>query len=502
MAAASPLLSPNGLVVGYSGIAKPKTPLSLAPIYGPNGLISSYSGAPSTGTNGISSDYSLTGQSGGLLPSGKTPGQNAADALANDTAVVSKVKNPAIATAETNLLGDSQNVAASATKSFDDYLNEAKATTAGIKPQVATDTANLNALPGQTQAQLDAINKAYADKTSNISNTYAGLNAQNAAQVNSNIADLGTLNQQYETNAQAVADRALQYAGGQISRYQAGSGTPTSNSGDLTQRYINAYTDINLPLQKELSANRISQLENYVTPQERQLYGDTVSQAVGYDTTAANQIASMQTGSAQQIAALKQAVAGRGVSESMAYMQSLGIPISVAQTVLQGPTSNLATLTGIDANNTNYAIASDYQAPVSGSPLYNPPTPSVSPRPAIGYSNPGVNTGTQPMGAVSNPAAASYLLPDGSVNANALPSNPYTPQPIGRTGITNLPNNYYTPSSPQQQAYQAALQAYYEGNGPVPNPQDFGLSVNGAPQTGATVSGVDSVSPDYASAYA
>jgi hypothetical protein len=528
MAAAAPIYNSAGLLTGYQG-QQQKIPLSLSPQYSPGGLLTGYSPSQVTGSPAVAPEYSnslttptstasgnvvggssQSTQPGGLLTK-QTPGQQAAGQLLNNTAVVAEPKNPAITAATSNLLGDSQNVADQATKTFDDYLNEAKTATAGIQTQVATDTANLNALPGQTAARLNAINQNYANTTGNISNQYANLNQANVQTVGNDIADLSTINNNYATAAQNVADRAVQYAGGQIGKYQGGSGTPTSNSSDLENRYQQAYTDINLPVQQQIYQNQLGQLQNYITPLQEQLYGQNVNQAVNYNTTAANQIASMQTGSAEQIAALQQMVAGRSVSEAQQYLQSLGIPIQVAQQVLNGPTSNLATLTGVDSSNTNYGIASAYQPAVTSLPN-NSNQPQRQPQ-LGGYGNgaPNVQTGAQPMGANGQPATA--------VDGNGQPIiDPTTGMPIvsGSAAFYNYASNLSNPlSNPNSAAwppvapgpgnganqYQAALAMYQAGyiNEP-PNPADYGLTASYAPPNPATSNQQAAQYASYASA--
>jgi len=510
MAALAPIYNASGLISGYQG-QKPKMPLSLQPRYSPSGLLTGYSPGTVTGAPPVAPEYSgglttpANTASGKLLSGGakgaQTPGQAAAADLLNNSAVVALPKNPAITTATANLLGDSQHVADAATKTFDDYLNEAKSTTAGIKTQVATDTANLNAIPAATQARIDAINQNYSNTTGNIADQYANLNRQNAATVAGDISKLGTIDSNYATAAQAVADRAVQYAGGQISKYQGGSGTPTSNSSDLENRYQQAYTDINLPVQKEIYANNRADLQNYVTPLQQQLYGENVAADVNYGTTRANQIASMQTGSAEQIAALKQAVAGRGVNEAMAYMQSIGIPISVAQSVLSGPTSNLATLTGVDNSNTNYGIASAYSPAVTSLPTYPAPQ-QRQPSPQLGgYGNGPVTTGAQPMGATAAPSYAVDASGQPITNGNGQPIVAGSPEFYQQVqyGNPNSPSwQKFSPGNGMNQ-YQAALAMYQAGYSPTPpNPADYGLTGTAAtnPATSNQVADAYASMPD------
>lgn len=523
MAAQAPIYNAAGLLTSYRG-QSPTIPLSLSPRYDTaTGLLTDYSPAALTGAKPIAPAYSSalsTGSPGtGTLVTGNgapslTPGQKAGQQLLDDTQTIGEVKNQAIADAGQHLLNKSQELADQTSKSFDQYLAESNTTNAGIKTQVAQDTSTLNALPSQTSAALNAINQNYANTIGNISNTYAGINANNAATVQGDIAQLGTIDSNYATAAQKVADNALSYAGQQIAKYQGGSGTPTSNSGDLTQRYIQASENVNLPVQAQIYANNRSDLQNYITPLQQQLYGQNVAQAVGYDTTRANQIASMQTGSAEQIAALTQAVAGRSVNEALQYMQSIGIPLQVAQSVLSGATNQLGQLSNIDLANTNYAIAGDYQNPGFQLPNYPNSNPKLS-----GSSSP-VTYGQQPMGANGQPVPVgqtNYAV-DGAGNPIYSTNAGGNQVPIV-TGSPDFYNygNYANPNSPSwptygpsqtvgpssnsnQAAYNAALQQWYvTGTGAPPNPVDFGLNVNGSPTTGATVTG-GQISPDYAAA--
>ena len=403
-----------------------------------------------------------TGQS--TNQSGLTPGQVAGNQLLNTTQTVGETKSPAIAAATQNLLTNNQNVENSATTTFDQYLAQAQAAQNTIGKQVATDTSNLNALPSSTAAALNSINQNYANTTGNISNQYANINAGNAATVAGDISQLGTINQNYETAAQNVANQAVSNAGQKIAAYQGASGTPTSDSSGLQEQYENAYTAINLPLQQQLYGQQLSQLQNYITPLQQQLYGQNVAQAVNYDTTSAQNIAQMQTGSAEQIAALTQAVAGKGVNEALQYMTSLGIPLQVAQTVLSGSTSNLATLSGVNLGNTNYGIAGDYQSAIGGLPTFpnqqqpntnrggTPANPvTVGPQPfgtgQTQFNSQGnITSVPNPYSSISQPSASSAGYPFVDASTAAYNQNPdaggYSPFSMLSGNQTNNPSTY------------------------------------------------------------
>lgn len=432
----------------YGAVTYRPPDASLTPGAYPTWAVNSYE------STGILPQYSDTGQ-----PTGQ-PGQTQTGTQTPDPndpnsqfQVLNKVKNPDIATAETGLLKNVTDTAATTAKTFNDYLNEARQQNQQNQAQLATDRNTINAAVSSVPdyaATLKSIDTNFANTARGINTQYAGINADYAKTVAGDVNQLADLNKQYETSAQAVADRALQYAQGQTQRYQLGSGTPMSNSGDLEQRYLQAYQDINLPLQQQLAQMRQNQLTNYITPLQKDVYGNTVNQAVGFQYPMESALANRFTGTANTIENLRATIlpqlAGKSLQESITYMQSLGIPIAVAQQVLSGDISGLSGVQGIDLANTFYGLTTPYTNNVGILPQYSPG---------------GGGSRTYPVGG----NAASYGV-SAVVNPGAQPSStPSTP------GVINLPNNYQWGRTPDQQAYFAAQQNYYDtGAGAPPSP--------------------------------
>jgi hypothetical protein len=336
-----------------------------------------------------------------LTPNSSTTSTNPNDQFT----LLNQAKNPAIASSAANTLDTENNLASTESKNFNQYLTEAQQALGSDTSDVATDTKNLQALPAKTATSLNNTNAQYATAANDANTNYQNLNTENAATVAGDVAQLGDLDQQYVTNSQAALNLGLAQAGGAINARSINPAGSSGSSSDYNQAVLTSEAQANLGLQQNLSNMQINQLTGYVTPLQQQLYSGNVAQTQ-YGAQLAQTIAGMQTGSAEQIAALTQAVAGRPASEQQSLLSSLGLPLQVQQQVMSSLPQSLQSLTGIDQSNNFYGLAgNNANGTVSDGTNYTTPISSGG-----AYSAPNVQSGPQRMGAVAPtvPTVAPY----------------------------------------------------------------------------------------------
>lgn len=286
-------------------------------------------------------------------------------------------------------------------KSFAQYLQEAQNVGNAGAAQLASSQAAIN--PAGTISRVNADVSNVGTALGNTLNNYT--TAQNANQGNiaaanaayqktqqSALAGLGaninTAENNYQTAAQGVAGQGYANALKQTNLYQLGSGTPTSGSGQLSNRYIADYNNINLPLQQQLAGMRLSDINNLYgigSNLQSQYLQNLQSQFAGQGAlnadlaNRANQNNQYTTGldqqTAQYIQGLQQQVATMSPQLAAQYLQSLGIPIQMAQQIMSGNIANLNSLAGLDQNANLYNLVTPYQnnAPNYLSPRVNLP---------------------------------------------------------------------------------------------------------------------------------
>lgn len=333
-------------------------------------------------------------QNGKLLPT---------DAYGNVLPVITPittVKQPAIAAAGNALLA-SPAANTTGSKSFADYLTEAKAVNEQSKAQLATDQAavnpadtiaRLNTGATKTTAALNANDRSYVANQQDVLGKVTEENASAADTTTARLAklksDLDNQNAQYEKSAQDVAGQAWARAQQQLKLYQLGSSTPTSASGNLSNRYLRAYANINIPLQQDLAARRYSQTAGLDAQQQQadaDRYNHLISQfgaegALNTDIANRTGATAQYTGqldanTALQVQQLRQATAGMSRAQAAQYLQQLAIPFDVGQHVLSGDISNLAGAQNVELGANYYTVNTPYDA--SRIPASVAPVPSV-----------------------------------------------------------------------------------------------------------------------------
>jgi len=165
-----------------------------------------------------------------------------------------------------------------------DVANQTRDYTAGEQSRIN----DLNQRAATTDANMRANNAQYSTQQHNVQGEIAGQNQTYSTTVADRLnklkSDLDTQNAQYEKASQAVADQAYGAAQKRNDLYQLTSGTPTSGSGNLDNRYIKAYQDINIPLQQQLADRRyqqVNQLDAAHAGADAQNYQNLMSQYAG-----------------------------------------------------------------------------------------------------------------------------------------------------------------------------------------------------------------------------
>lgn len=416
--AAAPIYGSSGLITGYGNSGKQRTN-ARQPIYNSAGLITSYTNDDSAAPTSLVDPNDPTGKykfdpATGLNKQGKTKGEQAVQDYQNSTGLVSTVKSQPIAKAASDTLTAETNLQNNTIKSFADYLNEAKQIQAQGAAQVKTDTETLNAEPSKLESTLSKTVQDFANQTGALDQKVTDLNAANAKTVAGNIDQSKQNIIDYQTAATDVANQAIAAANARQNLYQSRTGTPTSDSGYAHELAAATTANVMLPVARDVAQMRQTNLTNYITPQQQNLYANNIAQVTGLELPVANTLVNLGITNANQLAQFTASLAGRSLQEQLSYLTSLGIPIQMAQQLASSLPQALGQLGQIDQSNNFYGLAQDYQNPLpDGFPTYNPgvpPSPGRSPNPTTpnygpvntspngGYLNPNPTAPGQPVG--------------------------------------------------------------------------------------------------------
>lgn len=319
-------------------------------------------------------------------------------------------KDPALSSQVSGAIGANGQTAGMLSKSFNQMLQEAQHVTDKQGAQLKQSQAAID--PSATIARVNndvstvgnqlgrTLNDYGVSQNANLSNV-AGANS--AYQTNQNAA-LGTLksdltneNSAYAAAARNVAAQAYANAAKQTNLYHLTSGTPTSNSGALSNRYMSEFNTINVPLQQDLANRNLAQTNQLYSLgsnlQDRYLGNNLnlFSQQGALNTDLANRgnsnnqyMAGLDQDTAKYIQSLTQQVATMQPQLAQQYLTSLGIPFQIAQQIIAGNTQNLQALSNLDQSANNYNF---YAPGQNNAPSY------VSPRISIPSSGNGTGTG-------------------------------------------------------------------------------------------------------------
>jgi hypothetical protein len=403
----------------------------------------------------------LKTQGGKLLPT---------DAYGNTLPVFTAqttVKQPEIDAASGRLLNQFNDNSTALTKSFTDYLNQAKAINEQGAAQLKLDQAavnpdgtinRLNTGAASTTGELRAINRDYTAGQRGVQEKVSGENVSAAQTTADRLArlksDLTAENAAYESAAQNVARQAFDRASQQIKAGQLIGGTPMSGSGQLSNRYLRSYAAINVPLQADLAARRYTQtatLDELQRQADAEAYANLMREYAGesaLNTDVANRnystaqyAGSLDAQTAMQIQQLKLATAGMSRAQAAEYLRQLQVPLFVGQQVLGAEAQNLGQLQGIETNANYYNLFTPYESRVPAVPYYQSTIPnrSYTPRP--------IDTSRVSLEAPTSPAMAEAVAASIASGQTSAPLQVSAPRDYGTPAWSSLGGGRYQRNS-------------------------------------------------------
>lgn len=465
-----------------------KTP---KPIYDSRGLIVGYqqlgtstaTQKPRVGGNAVSGALPGTIPVAGQVAGAVTAPQLQTAPATPQFTVTRTEKNPALSGAVDSAIQSQQQASTQLQKSFQDYLTEAREVNAQAKQQLAKDQAAFDTT--RIEQRLPAINRQYQTTQDSITGDIERRNAEYEARLAETVGRLNNENRTYETAAQGVASQAVAQALRRNNLYQLNSSTPTSNSGNLTNRAIQAYIDVNTPLQRELSARRYSQISDIERGMDREVYGIDQS-LLGRRSSLASDYAGRESDTERYLQSLRQQVAGMSRAQAQDYLRQLQVPIEVAQRIMGGEIANLGALQGLDERANFYTLNTPFDSsripnspyfPIEGGSRRYYPDTSTSPemlpgQPSISGTSGGAGGFVPPAARDrSSPTNLAYRQETGfwpDENFDQLRWNQiYFRLQNGRgtpslSGVVDLPNDYAFGRTPSQQRDFLETQRSYE----------------------------------------
>lgn len=366
------------------------------------------------------------------------------------------IKSPEIAGATSKLLETFKKGAEDSLKGFDDFMGEFKTanTEALGKSRSATNIdPYIDTARDQQARYSDALDRSATD--------YAALNQDDRARQQDILTRTNALLPEYDRSANAIGDRQLQELTKRISRYKAGSGTPTSLGSDELRIAARGAADVLLPLEQAKIDRKFNILSNLELPMEQRYTDRETNRIANFNPQIAAQ--QFQTGQATEstIQGLKMQVAQMSFQDAERYMRSLGVPEQLKQQILSGQIGQLGQLAQLE-DMSRYRGLND----VLGANLSQP----------VGYS---MATGGLPSPSRYSPRGPG-AIPGMPAGAPALASN---------TPIEVDPRTGWAPAPPWA---QAANRYAYGGGRPVQDPNYFGGSQGNSrydPSTGQIVNG-------------
>lgn len=435
----------SGLTATYTNGAPIPGPMYNPPGGGKPIPISQYNAADPNNT-GI---YTFNPQTG-LNSKGLTPGQQAAQDYTNQTALVNTTKSQPIQQAVDTTLTNENKLQDQTLNSFNTYLAQAQQQMQQEQGSIAQDQATMNALPAELNKGLSAAVTNFANTGNAIDAKLTDLNTANAATVNTNIANLSTLDTQQQAAEQAAAQKAVGDAQARNNAMQSATGTPRSAGGYQEALAANTEAGIMLPVTAAGFQQRIGQLQNYISPQQQQLYSQQVAQLTGLELPLAQTLVNLGITNASQVSQLQQMLVGKTLSEQIQLFNQMGIPVQMAQQLAQSLPSAVGQLSGTNLSNNMYGLAQNYQNPVPGGlPTYAANMPPATP--GMRYQNPG-SGGFQSNGPVQSGQTA---LPNTAAPAPAAPAaaNPYAVNTAAVVPQPGYDSGMFTPPSPASYNY-------------------------------------------------
>jgi hypothetical protein len=349
---------------------------------------------------------------------------------------VNITKTPDVAAGEQDLMAQFTTSANDALKDFDQYLSSFQSQLSGALPKIAAATnaqPTINALTAAQQQYAGALGTNAANLTQSVNQanqTQQGLVTQAEAVL-----------PQYQAAEQAIAGQELGAVQADVSRYKLGSGTPTSMGATEQDILQQGVQNVELPLNEAMLQQQENIIQNFASPVAAQiasrnsaLYGSQLPALAGAGYSSAQ-------GTANQISALQQQVAGMSLQDAQAFLTAANVPTQIQQQILSGQIGQLGGLSNVEQGATYQGLQDVLGGQVSQPQSYSfssgglgSPTryaPSGQPANAPVQVGPQQGTGTGgPIASTTTTAGAPTGLPsDAYLNpSNQLYYSPSTGQ--------------------------------------------------------------------------
>jgi hypothetical protein len=220
---------------------------------------------------------------------------------------------------------------------------------------------------------------------------------------------------EYDTAAQAIADRQLQLVGKRVNRYKLGSGTPRSLGGNELSLLQQGAADVLLPLEQAKIAKRYDLLGNEAGV-ENNLTNRETSRLSQFQPMIYGAQFNSQAEAEKAIQTFKMSAASQQWQNVIQMLQQPAVAAEVRNRILQGDAQLLAAITQLRSANTYQGLEDRNGVQISqpvgynlGTPGY--PAPSGAPR----YSIPGVTprvttTGGGTLAPANDPVARALAI--------------------------------------------------------------------------------------------
>jgi hypothetical protein len=249
------------------------------------------------------------------------------------------VKAPDIASAQTDMMAAFKKTADASLKPFSEHLGNFNADLESARSagkEATNIQPTVNALVGAQQK--------YAADLGSSNDSYQKALADAAAASRGIVKSADNTLPMYDAAANNLQNIAIANANRYASRYQLGSGTPSSPSSYMEALRMQKVAEAAAPFEMAKIDRRFSNLSNYALPVEQQIAGQNINYVGNYlpGIAGSNYNSAVQTANAIQ--SLKNSVSGMSYDNAIRYMQALGIPSDLMQRVFSNQLGQLGQL--------------------------------------------------------------------------------------------------------------------------------------------------------------
>jgi hypothetical protein len=258
---------------------------------------------------------------------------------------------------------------------------------------------------------------------------------------------------QYDAAARAVADQQMAAVTRNLNKYKMGTGTPGSSGTDEERVLADAAARVYAPFEQAKIDRAQQLLTGLALPVQQDITNRMTSALTQFNPQAQAAIWTSGRATEQDVQNLKQAVASMSYQQALQFMQALGVPVQVQQSILSGQLGQLGQLSTIESG-AKYQGLQDILGIVPSQPVgYSMAQPEVPNYPPRYYP-----TAAAPAGSPGTAMGPPYVPSPGSIDP-LTGGFSYRPTPGAPGGVA--PTNPYigapTNSAAQQQAINALI---------------------------------------------